>query len=83
MSKRLFVGGLAWATTEDSLRDLFSEIGDVEDLIIMKDRDSGRSRGFGFVTMSNDDESKSAIEQIDGKEFEGRTIHVNEARERN
>ena len=83
MGKRLFVGGLAWATTEDSLRDLFSEIGDVEDLIIMKDRDSGRSRGFGFVTMSNDDESKTAIEQIDGKEFEGRTIHVNEARERN
>lgn len=83
MSKRLFVGGLAWGTTEDSLRDLFSEIGNVEDLIIMKDRDSGRSRGFGFVTMSNDDESKTAIEQIDGKDFEGRTIHVNEARERN
>ena len=83
MGKRLFVGGLSWDTTEDGLRDLFSQSGSVEDLIIMKDRDSGRSRGFGFVTMSNDDESKTAIEQNDGKEFDGRTIHVNEARERN
>ena len=82
MGRKLFIGGLAWATTEDSLRDYFAQQGTVEDAIIIKDKMTGRSRGFGFVTMSSDDECKSAVEAFDGQEFEGRTLKVNEAIEK-
>ncbi|RAP33612.1 RNA-binding protein [Candidatus Marinamargulisbacteria bacterium SCGC AG-410-N11] len=83
MGKKLFVGGLSWDTKEDGLRTYFEEIGTVEDLIIITDRETGRSRGFGFVTMSTEEEAKTAIEQFDGKELDGRRLKINEAQEKN
>lgn len=80
MSKKLYIGSLSYDTTEDSLQDLFSAAGKVESATIIKDRVSGRSKGFGFVEMSSDDEAKKAIEMFDGKELDGRNIVVNEAR---
>jgi len=70
-----YLGG----TNEDGLREYFETVGSIEDLIIITDRETGRSRGFGFVTMSTDEEAKNAIEQLDGKEFEGRRLKINEA----
>ncbi|KAF5981073.1 glycine-rich RNA-binding 2 [Fusarium coicis] len=78
MSK-LFVGGLAWATTSDTLRAKFSEFGEVTDAIVMTDRETGRSRGFGFVTFSNQDDASAAINALNEQEFEGRQIRVSEA----
>ncbi|KAF4345078.1 glycine-rich RNA-binding 2 [Fusarium beomiforme] len=78
MSK-LFVGGLAWATTSDTLRSKFSEFGEVTDAIVMTDRETGRSRGFGFVTFSSQEEASAAIEAMNEQEFEGRQIRVSEA----
>ncbi|QGI87444.1 unnamed protein product [Fusarium fujikuroi] len=78
MSK-LFVGGLAWATTSDSLRAKFSEFGEVTDAIVMTDRETGRSRGFGFVTFSAQEEAQAAINTMNEQEFEGRQIRVSEA----
>jgi len=80
MSKKLYVGGLSYDTTEDSLQTAFSEAGSVESAKIITDRMSGRSKGFGFVEMSSEEEAKKAIEMWNGKEFEGRTLTVNEAR---
>ena len=80
MNKKLYVGGLSYDTTEDSLKNGFSEAGTVESVVIIKDRMSGRSKGFGFVEMSSEEEAKKAIDTFDGKEFEGRSIKVNEAR---
>ncbi len=80
MEKKLYVGGLAYSTNEDSLRELFSQAGTVETAIIIMDRESGRSKGFGFVEMSLGEEAKKAIEMFDGKELDGREISVNEAR---
>ena len=80
MNKKLYIGSLSYDTTEDSLQDLFSAAGKVESATIIKDRVSGRSKGFGFVEMSSDDEAKKAIEMFDGKELDGRNIVVNEAR---
>jgi RNA recognition motif-containing protein len=80
MNKKLFVGGLPYDTTEDALHKAFSEAGTVESAKIILDRISGRSKGFGFVEMATDEESQKAIEMWDGKEFEGRSITVNEAR---
>ncbi len=82
MSKRLFVGGLAWATDDDGLRAAFETYGEVTDAKVIQDRDSGRSRGFGFVTFDNDDEADAAIASMDGSQLDGRAIRVNEARER-
>ncbi|RBR27119.1 uncharacterized protein FIESC28_00063 [Fusarium coffeatum] len=79
MSCKLFVGGLAWASTSDSLRQLFSEFGEVLDSIVMSDRETGRSRGFGFVTFSNQDEAEAAINALNEQEFEGRQIRVSMA----
>ncbi|RKL44406.1 hypothetical protein BFJ72_g4139 [Fusarium proliferatum] len=78
MSK-LFVGGLAWATTSDSLRAKFSEFGEVTDAIVMTDRETGRSRGFGFVTFGAQEEAQAAINAMNEQEFEGRQIRVSEA----
>jgi len=82
MEKRLFVGGLSWDTTEDSLRALFAQAGTVESAQIIVDRDTGRSKGFGFVEMSTAEEAAEAIKQFHGKELDGRAINVNEAQPR-
>ncbi|MCX6811876.1 MAG: RNA-binding protein [Candidatus Berkelbacteria bacterium] len=80
MAKKLYVGGLSYDTNEDTLKKTFSEAGTVESAIVINDRDSGRSKGFGFVEMSTEEEAKKAIETLNGKELDGRTIIVNEAR---
>lgn len=82
MSKRLFVGGLAWATDETGLRDAFEQFGEVTDCKVVTDRDTGRSRGFGFVTFTDDAAADKAIEEMNGAELDGRAIKVDEARER-
>ena len=82
MSKKLFVGGIAFSTTEDALRDAFAEVGPVESVKIIKDRDTGRSRGFGFVEMESEDAGKTAIERMNNTQLDGRTITVNVARSR-
>lgn len=78
----IFVSKLSWGTTSASLGELFSQFGEVSTANVIMDRESGRSRGFGFVEMPNDEEAKAAIEAIDNSEFEGRTITANVARPR-
>ncbi len=80
MAVKLFVGGLSWDTTEDSLRSFFATIGTVTSATIISDKFSGKSRGFGFVEMSTDDEAKKAIAELNGKTLDGRAIVVNEAK---
>ena len=80
MAKKLYVGGLPYSTSEDQLKDLFAQAGAVESGIIIMDKMTGRSKGFGFVEMSSDEEATKAIEMFDKKEYEGRTLTVNEAR---
>ena len=80
MAQKLYVGGLSYGTTQDSLKDYFSQAGAVQTAIVITDKMSGRSKGFGFVEMSTEEEAQKAIEMFDGKEFEGRTLTVNEAR---
>jgi len=82
MSNKLFVGALAWATDQESLKNHFAPFGEVLEAQVILDRYSGRSRGFGFVTFETEEEAKKAVEALDGTELDGRTIHVNEARER-
>lgn len=82
MSKKLYVGGLAWATDEHGLRQAFEQFGEVADAVVITDRETGRSRGFGFVTYENDDSADEAMEKLDGTALDGRNIKVNEARER-
>ncbi|MGQ9536999.1 MAG: RNA recognition motif domain-containing protein [Actinomycetota bacterium] len=76
----IYVGNLSYGSTEDSLRNLFEAYGVVDTVSIIIDRQTGRSRGFGFVEMPNDEEARAAIAGLDNKEFEGRVIRVNEAR---
>ncbi len=80
MANKLFVGGLPYNTTEDQLRELFEAIGSVDSVQIIMDRELNRSKGFGFVTMATDDDAVAAVQALDGKEFEGRRLSVNEAR---
>jgi RNA recognition motif-containing protein len=80
MAKNLFVGSLPFAVDDAELRELFGEFGTVESAKVISDRETGRSRGFGFVEMSSDDEAQAAIKAMDGKELSGRAIAVNEAR---
>ncbi len=80
MATKLFVGGLSWDTTEDSLRNFFSGVGTVNTATIIMDKFSGKSRGFGFVEMSSDEEAQKAVNELNGKQLDGRTIVVNEAR---
>ncbi|MEK7129174.1 MAG: RNA-binding protein [Patescibacteria group bacterium] len=80
MAKKLYVGGLPYSTTADSLKSAFSQAGAVESAVVIMDKMTGRSKGFGFVEMSNDNEADAAIEMYNGKDFEGRNITVNEAR---
>jgi len=80
MSNKLYVGGLPYETTEDELKDFFAQAGTVSSATVITDRASGRSKGFGFVEMSSDEEAKKAIEMFNGKDFGGRNITVDEAR---
>jgi cold-inducible RNA-binding protein len=82
MSIKLYVGNLSFQTSSDDLRDLFAQAGTVESANVVEDRDTGRSRGFGFVEMASKEEGEAAITQFNGKEFNGRSLTVNEARPR-
>jgi RNA recognition motif-containing protein len=78
---RLYVGNLPYNVSEDDLRELFEQYGSVEDVTLITDRDTGRPRGFGFVQMP-DDAATAAMEALDGTDFGGRNLHVNQARDR-
>lgn len=80
VAKKLYVGGLSYDTTEDALREAFGQAGQVSTVAIIKDRVSGRSKGFGFVEFDNDAEAQAAINLWNGKELDGRQLTVNEAR---
>ena len=80
MATKLYVGGIPYSTTEAAMGDLFSQAGAVSCTSIIIDRMTGRSKGFGFVEMTNDDEAQKAIEMFNGKDFEGRKLTVNVAR---
>jgi len=80
MANKLFVGNLAWESTQDELKELFSQFGEIEDAVIITDRYSGRSKGFGFVTFAEESSAQEAISKLNETEFKGRKIFVNEAR---
>ena len=80
MATKLYVGGLPYSTQEDALKDLFAQAGSVSSAVIIMDKMSGRSKGFGFVEMSTNEEAQNAISMFNGQEFEGRKLTVNEAR---
>jgi RNA recognition motif-containing protein len=80
MSSKLYVGNLPYETNEDDLQTLFAEVGAVETVTVMRDRDTGRARGFGFVEMGNEQDAQKAIDALNEKPFGGRTLTVNEAR---
>jgi RNA recognition motif-containing protein len=82
MSKKLYVGNLAFQTTSQDLQDLFAQAGTVESASVISDRDTGQSKGFAFVEMSSEEEAAAAIDQFNGKELAGRMLKVNEARPR-
>lgn len=81
MSRKLFVGGLAWATDNDGLYNAFSEFGEVLEAKVIYNRDDGRSRGFGFVTFTDADTAANALQQANGMELDGRTLRVDTASE--
>jgi RNA recognition motif-containing protein len=80
--KRLYVGNLKYSTTSDQLQELFEQYGEVRSAQVLMDRETNQSRGFGFVEMVNDHEATAAIENLDGSDYEGRRLTVNEARPR-
>lgn len=80
MAMKLYVGGLAYSVTDKELEDLFAELGQVTSAVVIKDRDSGQSKGFGFVEMAEDEAAQKAIKELNGKDVSGRSIIVNEAR---
>ncbi|HMN19155.1 MAG TPA: RNA-binding protein [Candidatus Moranbacteria bacterium] len=80
MATKLYVGGIPYSSTDDTLRDHFAQAGNVVSATIIMDRATGRSKGFGFVEMSSDEEAQNAIAMFHGKDFEGRTLTVSEAR---
>jgi cold-inducible RNA-binding protein len=80
--KKLFVGGLSWGTTDDGLRQAFERFGQVTDAKVITDRETGRSRGFGFVSFADDEAAANAITEMDGSDMDGRTIKVNEAEDK-
>ena len=82
MAKKLFVGNLSWNTKDDTLQTLFATVGTVASAQVITDRYTGRSRGFGFVEMSSDEEAEKAMAELNGKDLDGRQITVNEARAR-
>ena len=76
MKNKLFVGSLSWDSTEESLKELFAQVGTVEEATIIRDKFNNRSKGFGFVTMSSDEEAAEAIEKLDNAELDGRQVKV-------
>ena len=80
---KIYIGNMSFDTTEDQLRQAFEDFGEVSDVNVVMDRDTGRPRGFAFVEMSNQEEGQAAIAGMNGKEFGGRTLNVDEARPRN
>jgi len=80
LSTKLYVGNLEYSVTSDQLNELFAQAGTIVEATVITDRYSGRSKGFGFVEMSNEEEAKKAIEMLNGQDFQGRNIIVNEAR---
>ena len=82
MGNKLYVGGLSWNTDNDGLRQAFERFGDVEDVRVVTDRETGRSRGFGFVTFNSSQAAQAAISEMDGTELDGRNIKVNEAEDK-
>ena len=79
MAQKLFIGGLSFSTSDERLRAVFSEVGQVESAVVVTDRDTGRSRGFGFVEMSTPEEAEQAIARFNGKELDGRQLKVEKA----
>jgi len=82
MGKKLYVGNLPYTCTSEELTDLFSSAGKVEDAIVINDRETGRSKGFGFVTMGSIEDADSAMKMLNGRDLAGRDLTVNEAREK-
>ena len=82
MGKKVFVGGMSWNTDSEGLRQAFERFGEVVDARVITDRDTGRSRGFGFVTFETDESAAEAISAMDGQDLDGRTVKVNEAQEK-
>ena len=82
MTTKLYVGNLSFDTTENDLQDLFGEGGSVREVFLVQDKMTGKSRGFAFVTMATEQEAQNAAKQLNGREFHGRTLTVNEARPR-
>lgn len=80
MAKKLYVGGLSYNTTEETLKDFFSQAGAVESAMIITDKMSGRSKGFGFVEMVSDEDAQKAVETLNGQELDGRSLRIDEAR---
>ncbi len=80
MAKKLYVGNLPFSTTKEELEQMFAQVGTVVDAVIISDRFSGRSKGFGFVEMSTEEEAQKAIDGFNGQDFNGRAMVVNEAR---
>ncbi len=79
---QIYVGNISYATTPESLETLFGQYGEVESVKLITDRETGRAKGFGFITMNDDSAAQTAIEELNEKEFEGRTLRINEARPR-
>ena len=82
MGKKLFVGGLSWDTSDEGLRDAFERFGEVTEAKVINDRDTGRSRGFGFVTYEQASDAEAAMSEMDGATLDGRQLRVNEAQDR-
>ena len=81
MAQKLFVGGLPYSTSNDQLRDLFAQTGQVESAVVVTDRDTGRSRGFGFVEMATPEEADQAVSKFNGQDYEGRRLQVEKAKD--
>lgn len=79
---QIYVGNMAYRSTEEGLKDLFEQYGEVKSVKLITDRETGRAKGFAFIEMNNDSEANTAIENLNGKEFDGRTLRINEARPR-
>ena len=82
MAKKLFVGNLSWTTKDEGLRQAFEQFGEVSDAKVITERETGRSRGFGFVTYSKNEDAAKAVQTMNGADLDGRPIRVNEANER-
>lgn len=80
MATKIYVGNLSYNTTEDQIREAFAQVGETQSVELITDRHSGQSKGFAFVEMPNEDEAKSAIEQLNGKDIDGRSLNVSEAK---